>query len=265
MNPFYFGTTRRSLFGVYHPPRSRTPRATGIVLCYPLWQEYMRAHRAFRQLAMLLSKAGFPVLRFDYSGTGDSGGDGDSGDFTMWLEDVLTAVDELKDTAGVSRVALVGLRAGAALAALAPRDRRDVSHVLLWDPVVTGASYVQALVEEYERDAVEQRFPRAKLELGETIGVKGHPLTGRMRDTLAAVDLERAEPPAADRLAVFASDDREEYGRLHRALEARGAQASYRVIPSAGNWGEVDKWGSALLPQAIIQGIVSYITTEIAA
>src|SRR5687768_16729988 len=115
MNPFYFGSSQRPLYGVYHPSKGRTARPVGVVLCYPLGQEYMRAHRAFRQLATLLTKNGFPVLRFDYAGTGDSAGDGSAGSVATWVEDIGAAIDELKDTAGVSRVSLVGLRAGGAL------------------------------------------------------------------------------------------------------------------------------------------------------
>ena len=114
MNPFFFGSSEERLLGVHHPPRGRVPREVGVLLCYPLGQEYMRAHRAFRQLAMLLARRGFHVLRFDWFGTGDSAGAGEEGSIARWLEDARTAIDELKDTAGVTRVSLVGLRLGAA-------------------------------------------------------------------------------------------------------------------------------------------------------
>ena len=39
--------------------------------------EYMRTHKAVRQLTMMLAKAGYHLLRFDYFGTGDSAGDGE--------------------------------------------------------------------------------------------------------------------------------------------------------------------------------------------
>ena len=138
MNPFFFGSSQQPLYGVYHPSRARTTRLTAVVLCYPLWQEYMRAHRAFRQLAMLLSKAGFPVLRFDYFGTGDSAGDSDAGDVSRWTHDISTAIDEMKDTAGVTKVSLVGLRVGASLAAAVAAERKDLDRIVLWDPIVAG-------------------------------------------------------------------------------------------------------------------------------
>ena len=46
-------------------------RATGVLLCNPLGDDLIRAHRPFRHLAEDLSAAGFPVLRFDFDGTGE--------------------------------------------------------------------------------------------------------------------------------------------------------------------------------------------------
>ena len=139
MNPFYFGTSERPLFGVYHPARSQQARDAGVVLCHPFGWEYMRTHRAFRQLAGRLTDVGFPVLRFDYSGTGDSAGDGREASLGQWLDDLSAAIDEIEDTAGVRRVSLIGLRLGAALAARAATTRPDLDRLILWNPVVTGS------------------------------------------------------------------------------------------------------------------------------
>ena len=85
MNPFFFGSSERPLYGVHHPPRERGPRESGVVLCYPMGQEYMRSHRAFRQLANLLTRKGHHVFRFDYFATGDSSGASGEGTFEMSL------------------------------------------------------------------------------------------------------------------------------------------------------------------------------------
>ena len=61
------------------------------------------------QLAKRLSGIGFHVLRFDYYGTGDSAGDADEGDLRQWHDDLSAAVDELKDTAAIQMVSLIGL------------------------------------------------------------------------------------------------------------------------------------------------------------
>ena len=204
MNPFFFGSSQQPLYGVYHPSKARVPRRTGVVLCYPLWQEYMRAHRAFRQLAMLLSKAGFPVLRFDYFATGDSGGAGEEGDVTRWVTDIGMAIDELKDMASVPRVSLVGLRVGAALAAAAAVRRSDLDQVLLWDPVISGARFVEQVMA---RHGVATTNAANGNGTG-TVGVDGFPLTETMRRGLQGIDLLETSAPNARELVVVVSDER---------------------------------------------------------
>ena len=260
MNPFFFGNSKEPLYGVYHPPRAQTSRPTAVVLCYPLWQEYMRAHRAFRQLAILLSKAGFSVLRFDYFGTGDSAGESDAGEVSRWTRDISTAIDELKDTAGVSRVSLVGLRVGASLAAAVAAERKDLDRVILWDPVVVGKAYVEKMVVTELGDGAAVRNGA----LG-TIGIKGFPLTSRMREGLQGIDLQQLSAPASGRMIMTVSEERPEFVAFRDALAGRRIAMTYRHIPSAGNWDEIDRWGSALLPQSIIQGIVACLTDAEAA
>jgi alpha/beta superfamily hydrolase len=254
MNPFFFGNSKQPLYGVYHPPRAHTSRPTAVVLCYPLWQEYMRAHRAFRQLAMLLSKAGFSVLRFDYFGTGDSAGESDAGDVSRWTHDISTAIDELKDTAAVTKVSLVGLRVGASLAAAVATERKDLDRIILWDPVVGGKSYVEKMVLTEQASGTAPHGPVG------TIGIKGFPLTRRMREGLEGIDLHRLPAPASGRMIMTVSEERPEFVAFRDALAGRRIGMTYRHIPSAGNWDEIDRWGSALLPQSIIQGIVACLT-----
>ncbi|HEY7407082.1 MAG TPA: alpha/beta hydrolase, partial [Gemmatimonadaceae bacterium] len=224
MNPFFFGNSKQPLYGVYHPPRAHTSRPTAVVLCYPLWQEYMRAHRAFRQLAMLLSKAGFSVLRFDYFGTGDSAGESDAGDVSRWTHDISTAIDELKDTAAVTKVSLVGLRVGASLAAAVATERKDLDRVILWDPVVGGKSYVEKMVLTEQASGTAPHGPVG------TIGIKGFPLTSRMREGLEGIDLHRLPAPASGRMIMTVSEERPEFVAFRDALAGRRIGMTYRHI-----------------------------------
>src|SRR3954464_11609473 len=70
----YFGA-QHQLLGTLHRPQRLRPRSTAVLLCNPFGEEASRAHRMFRVLATQLERAGYPALRFDYSGTGDSLGD----------------------------------------------------------------------------------------------------------------------------------------------------------------------------------------------
>jgi uncharacterized protein len=138
VNPLYLGTRERRLFAIYEPAAAKDRRNRAAVLCQPWGTEYIHAHRTMRQLAVKLAANGFHTLRFDYYGTGDSGGEDFEANPAAAEADVESAVEGLKDIVGVARVSLIGLRMGATLAARAAlRHRENVEALVLWDPIVT--------------------------------------------------------------------------------------------------------------------------------
>ena len=140
--PVYFGPSDRHLFGWLHRPRRAALAGLGVVICNPLGYEEICAHRTLRRLAESLAEAGLPVLRFDYDGTGDSAGsDQDSGRVDAWLRSVRVAVQTLRQEAQVARVAIVGMRMGFALAAMA--NVPDLEALVGVAPVVKPRSYLR--------------------------------------------------------------------------------------------------------------------------
>jgi pimeloyl-ACP methyl ester carboxylesterase len=146
MNLLYLGTAERRIFGIYEPPASTAGRPRAAVLCYPWGAEYIYAHRSIRQLATRLAMSGYHTLRFDYFGTGDSAGEPAQTDLAGCEFDLESALETMKDIAGVARVALIGLRAGANIAAnAAVRLPEEVDGLVLWDPIVSGEAHVRDL------------------------------------------------------------------------------------------------------------------------
>lgn len=242
MDFFHFGPG--SLFGsILSPPPGGAP-AAAVVLCYPFGQEYMRAHRAFRQLATLVSRKGSPVLRFDYFGTGDSPGEGTEVTLERWVEDTGAAIDEVRQRSGLDRVRLAGLRLGGVAAALASEGRDDVERVVLWDPVIRGGAFL----DEVGRDVVSL--------VDSTWWVNGFPLPERLRREVEQVDLCRLSVPATTQVVQVTSHRNEEFERFSRAMEARSVQGGTRLIPSSSNWNYSDDVGGILLPREMVRGIV---------
>lgn len=266
MIPFYFGNSKRALFGVYHPPRSQLVRGVGVLLCYPAAQGYMRAHWAFRQLSHLLSKAGFPVLRFDYFGTGDSAGDGEEGNVSQWKADIQTAAQELKDMSGVKRISLVGLRLGAALAAQATTEGLNVKDLVLWDPVVSGKSYIDEL-EAMHHDVChcDYYFPvlREDAADGDFAELLGFPFPSEMRTGIEQIDLFEASHCVAERIFLVVSEERSEYLQLRNQLTASGVQLDYRAIQDAGDWDKIEVFDQALLVNDILHVITAVLAEEL--
>jgi uncharacterized protein len=136
MIAFYFGDRQRRLFGVYDPAEGNSIAKRGVVICHPWGNEHIFAYRTLRHLARQLSQEGVHVLRFDYYGTGDSRGATGEGDCESWCRDVETAMDELRDVTGLTKVGLIGLRLGATLATrVAAQHAHQIDALLLWDPV----------------------------------------------------------------------------------------------------------------------------------
>lgn len=144
MNPFFLGTSERRLFGIHTPAASRAGKPRAAVLCQPWGDEYIYAHRCMRQLAIRLSLCGFDTLRFDYFGAGDSAGEEGDTDAEGMRADVVTAIETLEDLAATDKVTLIGLRAGANIAAdvairfasgMAAGCQGTIEALILWDPL----------------------------------------------------------------------------------------------------------------------------------
>jgi pimeloyl-ACP methyl ester carboxylesterase len=146
MTPFHFGSRQRRLFGYYEPAPANFSRVRAVLLCHPMDNEHVFAYRTMRQLAARLVRAGFHVLRFDYFGTGDSYGDPGEGDLAGWCGDIETAIEELKEITGATKVNLAGLRLGANLSARVAADRpKEISKLILWEPLAADELAVAGL------------------------------------------------------------------------------------------------------------------------
>jgi alpha-beta hydrolase superfamily lysophospholipase len=187
----------------------------GVVLCQPLGIEAICVYFSYRTLADRLARLGLAVLRFDYDGTGDSAGaETDPDRLESWLASLTQATDFLTGT-GVGAVGMVGIRMGGLLAATEAARRDGVDGLVLWDPCLSGRSFVR-----------EQRFLRLLATEGEdqadaAVEAPGIRLEAETVKELADLDMTRTPGTLADRTLVLMPP-----GRSHpRRLEARLAGA----------------------------------------
>jgi len=121
----------------------------GIVIVVGGPQYRIGSHRQFTLLARHLAAAGFPVLRFDYLGMGDS--DGAWRDFDAIDTDISVAVDSLmRQEPTLEGVVLWGLcDAASANAFYAVNDNRVVGQIALNPWVRTSEGEAQAFIRHY--------------------------------------------------------------------------------------------------------------------
>lgn len=233
--------------------------AKGVVLCYPMGQEYLWMHRVYRQMCSLFTRSGFHVLRFDYYGCGDSVGESEAGSIAHWVEDVSTAIVEITDAAGLHNVTVVGFRLGATLAALAARGRTDVENLVLWEPVIKGGVYLQQLSEMHER-WLSNNLPESNREPQQNgaFEVIGFPITPQLRKEIENIDLMSLQERIAKRVCVFDSSQSPDNKNLVTELITCAETVDYQHIPGSENWSESGGLDPLLIPNQILQSIVSW-------
>jgi pimeloyl-ACP methyl ester carboxylesterase len=260
VEPFYFGDG--ALYGCLHPGARDD---LGAVICQPFGHEYITFHRAARQLATQVSRAGVPTLRFDYSGCGDSAGGLRQARLADWVHDVGSAVEALRARAAVGRVALVGVRLGASLALLAARERDDLASLVLWDPVIRGRTYLRELGRDARRmrrvahvtprdpDAAADSGPEGDLEL------LGFVLAAPLVADLRGLDLDTITPACAPRTLLLETSPAAS-APLGALLRGAGCDVDTRTeaLPHAWRWSE--DITRVQLPHAQVRTVARWLT-----
>jgi pimeloyl-ACP methyl ester carboxylesterase len=258
MEPFYFGPDRRALLGMYHPAATHTDRDTGVVLCNPFGGEYLYSHRALRQLAQRLAERGFHVLRFDYSCSGDSGGECEAADAQQWIEDVGLAIEELEERAGLDRVCLVGLRLGALVALHAASGRRDVEGLVLWEPVHSARAYLDELQAVHRSLTATLDFPTPETLEGGSVESVGFQLSNPFQESLAALDVRGTalRKPARRALVLRQAEASDP---LVGELVRLGVKTEETVKRAPLSWLEWTADARVVVPGEVLQTIVEWL------
>lgn len=260
--PFFLATTDPRLFAVYHPAAAPGPARAAIVLCAPWGPEYVRAHRALRQLALRLARHGCGVLRFDYAGCGDSEGDDEQVGLDQWRRDVDAAIAEARRRSGARRVFLIGLRLGASLAWLAASHRDDIGGLVLWEPVLSGPDYLAELAD-LQRQTLSRyaHRPDAAAADGTPTERLGFPISPTLAADLAALELNVAGRPPTKDILMVGTEPTPAWAALAQALTTARARVQIERVVEPRIWTEdPDK---ALVPQRTLEAIVNWLAEGI--
>ncbi len=206
-----FRVGRDTLLGIAHLPRPATARI-GIVIIVGGPQYRVGSHRQFVLAARHFADSGFPVLRYDTRGMGDSGGS--SPGFDAQDADIAAAINCIHDLApGIDGVVLWGLcdAASACLMYANVKDSR-VKAMILANPWVRTETTV---AKTYLRHYYLQRLLQRSFWRG-LITAKFNPLAS-LGDFLGKLGQTLAPGGSAD------SNDRSKFiGRMWNGLRAFG-------------------------------------------
>ena len=135
--PVVFQCGGQQVVGMLHLPDRRSGRAPAVVFLHGFTGHKAEAHQLFVKCARGLPPQGMAGLRFDFRGSGDSGGDFSRMTIAGELRDAKAAVHFARQLRAVdpARIGVVGMSMGGLVASLLlGRDPR-IRAAVLWCPV----------------------------------------------------------------------------------------------------------------------------------
>lgn len=241
----------------YIPSR---PTGPGVVIAPPIGRERLRCYRESANLARDLANQGYPVIRFDYRGEGESGGAFQQADLTSRVEDLAAAAHELARLSGQDRVCLLGLRLGAVIAVMAAAELNP-EHLLLVDPLCNPRGQVRALLRSnvvlqtsyHGRVSRDAAALRQAVDRGEPVSVYGFMLGAPLLRELETVAIKPLLSDFSGRADIIAMGPREAPPKRDVAgwldlLGKGGAQARHRCAVLPFSWNSRRRWVPSLGP-----------------
>jgi exosortase A-associated hydrolase 2 len=244
--PFFFAVNGYRLFAMAHRPADHvTPVA--VVVCHPYGEEKQLSYPVLTRWGRMLAHDGFPVLRFDSRGYGDSDGDIEEATLESQVADTLAAGRTARERLGAQKVAYLGLRLGGLVAGLAAERDPAAAGLVLWSPVVSGKQYVDEMIrrrlfgELLSKRRTTREQVLEELATAGQIEIEGNYLTRTFVDEMSAADLATAAgsfrgPVLVSALKNAAGTVDSACEGLARAYEARGARCTLEISGERPYW-----------------------------
>jgi hypothetical protein len=156
----------KTLRGMYHYPDLQGKYPT-VILFHGFTGNKLEPHRIFLKLSRLLEAEGLAVIRFDFSGSGESDGDFEEMTFSSEVfeaQQILEFVSKLPAT-DPERIGVLGLSMGGAVASvLAGNNPSMVKTLALWS--AAGIDTIAGIYQTKEDDDVFPRNQRGDIDIG---------------------------------------------------------------------------------------------------
>jgi glycosyltransferase involved in cell wall biosynthesis/pimeloyl-ACP methyl ester carboxylesterase len=219
----YLSVGATPVFATAHIPVG-TARSTAVLLLPPIGWDEQCSHRVRRQWADGLAHNGYPALRIDLQGTGDSCDcDPDVDLLQAWIDAACGAAAWLREETKCTRVAALGIGFGGLLAWASATQAAPIDDLALWGTPMNGSRLIRQLhasaavlidprMASDNASASEQPSKDRGLEPGDMLDDAGQLMRRATVDAISGLDLAKLPlaHAASRRILLFerAGDER---------------------------------------------------------
>jgi alpha-beta hydrolase superfamily lysophospholipase len=238
------------------------------VMCPSLGLEHLRGRRGFRQLAARLSARGVASLRFDLPDIGNSttaAGRNTQGAIDLvdrWHRALDHAIELARTLVPDAPLIVIGRRFGALLAAGASRAPDRVDQLVLWDPCISGSSYVRELrlleASRVRGEMLDAASAFAGTELVESLGFAYAP------EVIAAMEshaLASGMPSSSTKTLCVSQLGAAKISKILDGWIREGRQVQHTSVADAQF--DPEDWRAPNLPVATFDAILSGIEIDV--
>lgn len=244
-NTVTFKSGREQIAGMLHLPAARKKKAPGVVMLHGFGSNRIEAHRIFVKQARMLEAGGMAVLRFDFRGNGDSGGEFSTMTISRAVQDARKAIRfmESQERVDAGRLGLLGLSMGGLIAALTLTQEPKIRAGALWSAVAHPGWMTRHLAD---------RAVRAQLDHDGFLDRGGSAVGRAFFDEAARLTvLDKVGKIGAAMLLVHGTEDAavppshsHDYAE---ALKAAGKEVHTHFIPGANHTYDSIPWEAEVM------------------
>lgn len=212
-------------------------RATAVLLVPPFGWEGVSAGRNLRAWARELAAAGYPTLRYQPPGAGDSSGAGVDQDLRSWSTALVDLVALLRRATGCSHLTVVGLGVGGLVTLQAAAEGAELDDLVLWAAPARGRHLLRelrafaAMAAEPGETGASAPLPLEAVTADDgVLWVHGYPLGLAAQQQLTALDAATLDLSRVRRALLLGRGTLPVDRKLIEALTAAGAD----VVTAAG-------------------------------
>ena len=243
----FFNSGGSNLFGCIHMPEKRSENF-GVIIVHPFAEEKVLSHRAMVNLSERFEMKGIASFRFDFMGHGDSEGDFEDSSVKTRVADLKNAVSVFRDETGISRIALFGVRFGAAIAMIAVEQINDIENLVLISPVIDGEKYIKQVLRtnltyqmaSYKKFKLNRTQLVEKLEKNESVNIDGYLLSGAFYKQMCEINLLNISYRNLKKVLIIDFSKNEtppkDFQALGRHLNSCGAVPEFKAVANPPVW-----------------------------